>query len=304
MKKFKDIIKNNKKYVVAASVVALSFGAVGVMPTLATKNPVAYKLATVLGIEKDLDEYATVVNQMITSKDGVSVGIGEVAYDQANHKLRIVTYITSPEKVEEGKHWSTFTRVNINGEELNQGATFETKQIDEHTIALVENHNIKEKLEGKLDINLFIPQVEVNDNIYYNTDWKFAFTADSSALIADTAVMSIDKEIVVNEQEEEITLVKYVSNDFEQSIYFKTDNLLMHTALEIRGQDDLGNEVVFMEAGGNMGQGGALRIEGTPIAKEAKSLTLQLYALALPEQSGPIEGDYEKVGETFTITLQ
>ena len=171
-------------------------------------------------------------------------------------------------------------------------------------MAIIEEHNIKEKLEGKLDINLFIPQVEVNDTIYRNIDWKFAFTADSSALIADTAVTPIDKEIVINDKGEKINLVKYVSNAFEQSIYFQTEDQLFGNILNIHGQDDLGNEVVFEYMGGNTGQGGSFRVLEGSIAEEAKSLTLQVYELTVPEQDGPIVEDYEKVGEAFTIELQ
>lgn len=304
MKKFKDLVKGNKRYVAVAAAAVLGVGALGAMPTLATMNPAAYKLASVLGIEKDLGEYATAVNQMITSKDGVSVGIGEVAYDQQNHTLRIVTYITAPEEIEEDKTWDTFTRVNINGQELNQGMRAGIKQIDEHTVAIIENHRIAEELEGKLDINIFIPQVRVNDNLFYNTGWKYDFTVDSSALIADTKVVELGQAVTVNEAGDKVELVKFVDNDFEQNIYFKSDALLHKTSLEIRGVDNLGNEVVFEYAGGNSGEGGSFSRHNGRIAEEATSLTLQVYALQLPEQDGPIEGDYEKVGEAFTVELQ
>lgn len=304
MKKFKDFVKGNKKYVAVAAAAVIGVGAIGAMPTLATMNPTAYKFASLLGIEKDLGEYTTAVNQMITSKEGVSVGIGEVAYDQQNHKLRIVTYITASEKVEQDKIWDTFTRVNINGEELNQGVAFEIKQVDEHTVAIIENHNIAEELDGKLNISIVMPQVRVNDNVYYNSDWKYEFTTDSSALVADTTVVELGQEVVVNEVGEKIELVKYVANDFEQSIYFKGTDRLERTSLKVVAQDNLGNEVVFEYAGGNTSEGGSFRAGENQIAADATSVTLQVYALQLPEQAGAIEGDYEKVGETFEVVLQ
>ena len=302
MKKFKEIIKGNKKYVAAASVIALSFGAVGVLPTLATMNPAAYKVASILGIEKDLGDYSTIVNQMITSKDGTSVGIGEVIYDQQNHKLRIVTYITSPEKIEEGKYWSPFTRVSVNGEGLNQGSRSTTKVIDENTVAFVEDHHLAEELDGKLDINIFIPQVQVNDEIHYNTDWRFAFTVDGSELLADTQVVELGKEVAVNDKES-ITLVKYTDNALGRSIFFKTRDRLDHTMVEVKGTDNLGNKLDFIYQGGNTAQGGEFSIMEDTISKEATSLTVQVYALQLPEQDGPIEGEYQPVGEAFVIEL-
>lgn len=174
MKKFKDFIKTNKKYVAVASAALLSFGAIGTLPVLAKMDPTMYKIANVLGIEADLEDYGTVVGTMETSSEGIGVGIGEVIYDQENHKLRIITYITTPETVEEDTIWSTFVRVHINGNEINGGNYTERKIIDENTVAFIEDHHIDEVLTGDLDISIRIPQVQVNDKMHYG-NWKFIF---------------------------------------------------------------------------------------------------------------------------------
>lgn len=303
MKKFKEIIKNKKKYVAAASVAVLSFGALGVMPTLATMDEEIYKVASMLGIEKNLDEYSTVVNQMITSKEGISVGIGEVIYDQHNHTLRVITYITSPEKIEEDTIWSTFTRVRINGEEINGGGLFSRKDIDENTVAFIEDHQIDKELVGKLDMSIFIPQVEVNDKLYYNTQWKYEFTTDGEKLAIDTQVVELGNKIELSNGKT-LELIKYTANTLGQNIFFKTDDLLHEYLMEIRGEDNLGNKITFQPTIGFGGKGGAMKMtEDSKIAEDAESMTLGLYAIKLPEQDGPIEGECELVGETFNVKL-
>jgi len=44
-------------------------------------------------------------------------------------------------------------------------------------------------------------------------------------------------------------------------------------------------------------------LEGENVSAEAESLTLTLYAVKFPEQSGKLSNDFQQVGESFTIEL-
>ncbi len=81
---------NYKKYIAVASLAVVSFGAIGTIPTLASTNPTLYKLANMMGIEKDLDNYTAVINKPITKGD-ITVQLGEVIYDKHNNKLKVST---------------------------------------------------------------------------------------------------------------------------------------------------------------------------------------------------------------------
>ena len=75
--------------------------------------------------------------------------------------------------------------------------------------------------------------------------------------------------------------------------------------MELRGTDNLGNEIRFYlghESKGN----GVLELNtalGDQIADEATSLILRPYAVKFPEESGKLSNDFKPVGEPFTIDL-
>lgn len=295
-------VNNYNKYIAAASVAVISFGVA--LPTVAMMNPIMYKIANILGIEKNLDEYTTVVDQMVTSKDGISVGLGEVIYDQENYKLKVVTHITSPEKIEKDMITSTFTRVRINGEELNSITLITTKYIDENTVAFIQEHQINEKLTGKLDIRISIPQVQINDELYHNIGWTFEFTTDGDKLAEDTKVIELGNKFTLSNGET-VELVKYTSNALNHNIFYETNDFLEGYIIELRGTDNLGNEMTFQFSFGNSGKGGIMTLcEDTELSPEAENMTLGLYALELPEQDGLIVGEFEQVGEKFSIDLK
>lgn len=305
-KKTAKKVNDYKKHMVAASVAVISLGAVGSIPTLANMNPTLYKIATMLGIEKDLKDYATVVNQPVT-KEGITVGLGEVVYDKQNHKLLVTTYLTSPDvaNVPEGEPlYSLHERVFINGKLLNTSSRVEMRKIDEYTVASVISYDIQEELIGKLDIKIWIPQLFIGEKEYCN-NWNFEFTVDGEKLAKDTKVVQIDKQIELPDGDQ-LTLVKYTDNPIGKSIYYGAKDTLHGYMLEIRGNDNLGNPVFFEFAGGNTGQGGEFRLvkEQSALSPEATSITVRVYACELPKQDGPITAEYEPVAQEITIPLK
>ncbi|MGL6173984.1 MAG: DUF4179 domain-containing protein [Cellulosilyticaceae bacterium] len=305
-KKTTKKVNDYKKYMVAASVAIVSFGAVGSLPTLATMNPTLYKIANLLGLEKDLADYSTVLNQPVT-KEGITIGLGEVVYDKQNHKLVVTTYMRTPEIIEvpEGEVlYSPHERVFINGKQLNTASRIETVQIDEYTVANVIRYDMKEEFVGALDIKIWIPQVFIAGKEYRN-HWSFEFTVDGEKLAKDTMVIGLGEHIELSNGES-LTLAKYTDNPFGQSIYYQTSNLLHSHMLEIRGEDNLGNKVVFQPVGATSGEGGEFKLsrEFSNLSPEATSLTVTVYACELPEEDGPITADYEPVSDEIKIPLK
>jgi len=68
----------------------------------------------------------------------------------------------------------------------------------------------------------------------------------------------------------------------------------------------LGNEIAFYLT--HYGEDGGWLVlhpyEGNYIREEATSLTLSLYALEYPEESGDMGNEYQVIGEPFTIELK
>ena len=143
-----------KKYIAVASAAVICMGAVGAMPVMASTNPTAYRIANLLGIEKNLDDYATVVNKMVVDK-GVSVGLGEVLYDKEGDVLIVTNLLSVDDKIEDIDIVATnslHTRVYINGNELNTSSSTEAKLVDDHTIAFITTYNMIDKVVlGKRD---------------------------------------------------------------------------------------------------------------------------------------------------------
>lgn len=281
---------NYKKYVAVASLAVISFGAIGSIPTFASTNPTMYKLANIMGINKDLDSYTTAINKPVTDGD-ITMELGEVLYDKENNKLKFVTVISSDEKVIEGKHWSTFSRIYINGEQINVASYYETKVIDENKVAIVAEYLLDESYDGVMDIKIVNNMVEVNDEVKKGK-WDFEFTTDGTQLASDTNVISINKEIELD-KETKFVIEKYTQNDLNEYL------------IMFKGKDNLVNEVIFDFYFGNTYQGGEYRLnkEKSNLSPEATSITLDVYALELPKEGGSITNDYEKVGDSFTIEL-
>ena len=103
-----------------------------------------------------------------------------------------------------------------------------------------------------------------------------------------------------------VTLEKYTTSDVNQKVYFTTSTGECGYDLKLEGTDDLGNAVEinmrsFLEGQGRMEVN---TLDNGYIRKDAKKLTMTLYAVAFPEESGRMSNDYQQVGEPFTIALE
>lgn len=295
-----------KKYVAVASVALLSFGALGTLPTFATVNPTAYKIASMIGIDKDLADYTTAVNTPVTQK-GITVGLGEVAYDKTNNNLIITTYISSDETLQHTEDLSAHdlhSRVYINGERLNASSSWATKMIDDQTVAFVTNYTMNEDLSGDVAIALHIPQVILDDQEYVDT-WKFEFTTNGDQLASDTQIVPIDAAIQL-ESGSVLNITEYTNNAFGERIHYAFEGPVVSDFFELRGTDNLGNPVVFELVAGVHGETGAFGLveDRSSLSPEASTLTLNLFSSTLVGEGDAAERIYNAVGDEMVINLQ
>lgn len=309
---FKKSIRKNttlyKKYVSTASigllVVTLFTTNLG-DNVLAYANTLAYDIASYLGIEKNLDEYKTVVNQSI-SKNGLTVQLNEVVLD--NDQLVVSATSKYNEKLENGSI-SLGSSIYINGERVNNGGSGSSKQLDDYTVEAVKFHNIKNDIDGDLDYlngDLNVKVVFSDPIINGKTvsgQWAFEFKTNGDELALNTKEILLDYSFKLD-NDQEIILKKYTSNNLGQKIYFSKESEGTDYDMLLKGHDDLGNQVEFYMSSANA-YNGMFKLEtiNGNLDENAKKLYLTPYAVKFPDKSGKMSNDFKKVGEEFTIDL-
>lgn len=264
-----------------------------------------------MGIQKNLDDYKTVINKAITN-NGVTVQLNEVILDEDELTISYnVTYDKKLSEIYDGKEnevdesWHGFNGLYINGKELNTGSGGGARSIDDYTIQSVLTYNIGNlDLSGDLDIKLSCSPVEGNGVTNKKSDdWGFEFKTNGDKLKIDTKEIAINKKVTL-ENGTEFTLEKYTDNSMGQKIYASISNSKMEPMhdVELKGSDDFGNKVVFHISHSNK-EKALFKIENINgnLNEKAQKLTLTPYAAELTDSGGKCE--LKQVGEKFTIDL-
>lgn len=266
----------------------------------ASINKAIYDIRNFLGIEKDLDNYTTVVNKSI-EKQGVTVTLNEVILD--DNELIIYKTISSDKKVDvmDGR---MDEKIFINGEYLSTSSHGSSYRIDEYTIQEVMFYNPNEDIDlsGNLEIKIDISKVHFkNESITDN--WDFEFKASGDELLVDTTEMPLSNTFKL-ENGDNIKLEKYTSNNIGQKIYFSKDISGDDYDMLLRGSDNLNNKIEF-EVSSIRSQKGVFRLSTVEdnLDENATELKLTLYAGKSSEMSGEHIYDLKKVGDEFTIDL-
>ncbi|WP_276619489.1 DUF4179 domain-containing protein [Syntrophomonas wolfei] len=307
-KKMKSNFKksiNSSAYKKAVSVAAAVILTVGILGTpLASYayenvNLIVSNIASYLGIEKNLDDYSTVVNQAIT-RDGLTIQLNEVILD--TDQLVVSTTARSDEKIEKG-YIGMDSLIYINGKRINGGASGSSQSIDDYTVEEVINHQLDNAdLSGDLDVKIMLLSAEVNGDTRRGP-WVFEFKTNGDQLALDTHEIKLDYAFTLDNGQR-IALEKYTSNDLGQKIYYSKNRQGTSYDIALQGKDDLGNKVEFFMTHEEDGKGifKLSTIDGN-LNDDARVLTLTPYAVKFPEQSGKLSNDYKPVGPEFTIDL-
>lgn len=300
-----------RKYAAAAAALAIVAVAGSILPVgqtvYAGVKAVTYELSQMLGIEKDLDPYRTVVGKSLT-KDGFTITLNEVILDR--ECLYISDTLTVPEAMnspEDMMNYDTYIEVYINGRKVSNGAGGGSRQADEYNIVsdmLAEIPGVD--TDGTLDVEI---QYEVlgGDSAFGDISMGgFEFTASGQELSVNTLSVPLDQTFVLPDGET-VKFTEYTSNALGQKIYYEKSAAGYSYDIELRGEDNLGNPVSFYVRA-QEGTNGRMEVESIDngyISDDASSLTLALYAVEMPKESGkmPDASEYEQVGEAFTVQL-
>ena len=302
---------NNRKFkkgiVAAAIAVAVGVTAFGVAfgdEALATVKMAMFDIGKYLGINKNLEDYKTVVNSAV-SKNGITVQLNEVILNK--DEVILSTTVKSDKELGENGNISLFGSVYVNGKKASSSASGTSKVIDEYTQEEVMSYNLdKELLQGDLYVEVKYDEAYV----YINGEkdevkgpWKFEFESNGDALMINTNTIELNNSFEL-ENGQKITLNEYVSNDMGQKIYYSVENKDKNNVYDVvlRGYDDLGNEVEFYSSYEELTNG--LMKNQTEILEEATTLILTPYAVAYPKESGKMSNDYKQVGQEFTIRIK
>jgi hypothetical protein len=306
---FKKATKQSFKYkkaVSAAAVIAIvgvsMFGTHLGVYAYESANLVFHSIGSYLGIEKELQDYTTVVHQAVT-KQGITVQLNEVILDK--DEFVISTTSTSDEKIDQGSiHMNN--KIYVNGKRINYGGTTgSSKSIDDYTVEDITTSDLDVKdLKGDLDVKIVFESAYLNEQTKKGP-WVFEFKTNGDELAASTKEISLNKTFVL-ENGQKIILEKYTSNALGQKIYFSKETKGTTYDMVLRGQDDLGNAIEFYASRQSASEGlfklSASKVSGS-LNQNAKVLTLTLYAVKFPETSGRLNNDFQKVGDAFTIDL-
>lgn len=275
-------------------------------------NLFSESISSFLGIERNLENYNTVINKSVMN-NGVTVKLNEVVLE--DDELLISTNISSDRSLKESDSWGSEMTLYINNKKVKfTGAGGGRKQIDNYTTQQVEEYDLDSikdmDLSGDLNVKIVYSKMMVNYADDINGIWKFEFKTNGDRLKIDTKTVNLDYEFDL-ENASKYILEKYTDNALGQKVYGKIiDNSANNGTYDIllKGYDDLGSKVIF-----DLIKGGkdyfVLKYENALVGnlnEKASKLILTPYAVKMPEQSGkePSIDEYKKVGNEFTINIK
>jgi hypothetical protein len=240
-----------------AAVAVLTIGILGSSPQVASalsdvKNTIGYDIAGFLGIQKNLDEYKTVINKSVTS-NSITAKLNEVILD--GKELAVSYTITSDRKLKQNESWSADNLIYINGKRVNDAASGSSCNTDDYTTTGVMTYELRNTdLNGDLNIKIRCSEIRLNDEKKRGS-WNFEFKTNGDQLKIDTRKILLNNKFTLINGEE-YTLEKYTDNKLGQKIFASITNFNAQSKYDVmlKGVDNLGNEVTFYLSCKNKGE--------------------------------------------------
>ncbi len=263
-----------------------------------------------LGIENDLSLYETLVNQTIV-KDGITITVNDVILDGETMMVSYTT--TSSEKIdtaEKERDLLIDVTVYVNGKEVFGGKTGDAERVDDYNIISADKiilDDVDVTKNNYYQLVFYAGSIDLNEEVRISSTkiGEVDFVANDEKLCGNTIEIPLNEEYEFPNGEK-VRFTKYTYNSVGPKIYCDSETFGFNYAIDLKGQDNLGNEIAFYLT--HYGEDGGWLVlhpyEGNYIREEATSLTLRLYALEYPEESGDMGNDYQVVGEPFTIELK
>ena len=306
---FKKKVKNNKSnkkfkiaMVMGLSIVTGLFGTNMGKTVLAEINIVSVDIASKLGINKNLDEYKTVIDKSVT-KNGITIKLNEVILNE--NELIVSTTLKSHDKKMDESDMHSFAELYINGKRIKSTASGSGKKVNEYTMEEVISYRLDDdSISGDIDVKIKYKNVLLKGN-EISGPWTFEFKTNGDELAIDTNKIKLAYNFNLDDMSK-VNLKEYTSNNIGEKIYYtktKSKNNVNYD-LMLKGTDDLGNKIEFYMSSEVYGEGVFKRDNlQEPLSKDAKILTLTPYSSEFPKKGGKLDSNFVKVGETFVIDL-
>ena len=293
----KRVTKRFSMVAAIAAVCVLTATVVFASPSLASNvrnisYTISSNISNFLGLQKNLDEYQTVINKAVTDKS-ITVKLNEVIL--SGNTLTVSYNINSNIKLEAMESLHALNEIYVNGKRASSGASGGSRNIDNYTTQEVMTYSL-DNVDSSADLNIKIlcSSILLNGKETKGS-WNFEFKTNGSKLLIDTKELLLNYKITL-ENGGEYTLKKYTDNSLGQEIYASTSDPKELITVALRGFDDLGNKVEFTVR--HQGENEAVftleTIYGN-LNENAKTLTLTPYT--------SMYGEYKQVGDKFTIDL-
>lgn len=303
-------VRRISKYAAAAVCAALLLGVTVFSSDVhAAIEHISWSLGSALGLSGDLENYHDIVNTSVTDNGYVITLQEAVATDE---KL-VVNYTIQREdgqSMGEIPMLPCFDQLYINGKNVTDSVSGGSGYIDdEHTIIGVSRtfdvFGIDMAKENTYQLKLDFLD-DFNSDTKITGKWNFSFTADGSDLIADTQTISISQEFTVTDGIT-VTLDELTLNELEQRIAYHIDGssgyLFRIIATDSTGKQAQFDTKILDSNGIGYMQNQEIICDGR-IDESAESVTLTLYAVDIPKESGRMSDDYFQIGEPFKIDLR
>lgn len=198
-----------------------------------------------LGYGGDFQDYTQIIGEVKKDK-GYEVKLDEVVMDDFSFKL--IYTIKCPEKVSDliNQKRNSFPHtpgksIKLNGKDFVGGAGGTDRVIDDYTIQVIEDYDIKE-LDMPKNFDIEIDFKEINNT---KGDWKFSFYASKEKISKDIKNYSPDKQLLIRNsdgKEVKLTFEKISFSPISTAIRIEANNEFEYGNLVFK--DEKGNVIV------------------------------------------------------------
>ena len=269
----------------------------------AALKQITWSIENALGLSQDLADYRDVIRTSVSDK-GFVVTLQEAVVSE--EKLTVNYTVQREDGEPMSQYYTPMERLYVDGEQVVGGGGGSADFLDEEqTVLGVEMGYYIPGFDLSLEHEFRIAIGELGYQDGLKGNWDFAFSADGASLMADTRQISIDREFTLPDGVI-ITLEELTMNELEQRISFTTSGSTRYL-IQVMAKDSEGHQVEFGLRRSDEKSGYLSNEEiiyDGRIEEQADSVTMTLNVVKLPEESGQISDDYEKVGESFELNLQ
>lgn len=274
-------------------------------------SEISYSIGEALGIERDIEKYSNVINKTVEN-NGVEIKLTNVIIDKDELIFSTIINTNNPA---DGVDFDYNIFID-GGRLIKYGASGSSGKIDDSEGLLFANYEVDVKdidIEEDIDVKIILKNLsyytfgesmKVENEKKVRGKWDFEFNANGSELTANTYSLPLDYSFNIGEQKYKLEEFRY--NPVNQKVYGKIENFDIENLndIELRGYDDLGNEVEFYLSRSDK-EGFILKYSNLvgDLSDKGKSMTLTPYAVAMPKESGRLSNGFKQVGEEFTIFL-